>query len=472
MRLRTLASYFSTLAACAVLLAACGGGSDSGSVSSSVNTLPASSTLAGICTTTIEKAFVRSFVDETYLWYREVPASNPNNYSTAPAYFEVLKTTATTASGKPKDQFHWSQTTASWNDSSSGISQDYGIQWMVQKRTPPRSWIVAQVRANSPAAAAGILRGDKLTAIDGTDLVYGNTDAELAVLNEGLRPTKLAAHSFQFLRNTTAFTSTITPATVTVNTVNNVKTFLNAKGVVGYFTFDQHISKSEGELIQAINTLKASNVNQLVIDMRYNGGGLLSVASKLAYMVAGPARTQGKTFERLTFNDKLSKYNESWPFDNQSSSGAALPTLNLPAVTIITSHNTASASESVINSLRGVDVTVNLIGDTTTGKPYGFVPQDNCGYTYFAIQFQGVNHKGFGDYADGFAPTCAANDDFSQPLGSAQEGALATALNYLNTASCSASGSIQLRASTPERFELVRPASEGIRILDRRIGPL
>ena len=80
---------------------------------------------------------------------------------------------------------------------------------------------------------------------------------------------------------------------------------------------------------------------------------------------------------------------------------SALPFLGLKHVSLLVTHDTASASESVINSLRGVDVKVDLIGNTTRGKPYGFVPQDNCSYTYFTIQFKGVNDKGFGDYADG-----------------------------------------------------------------------
>jgi hypothetical protein len=84
--------------------------------------------------------------------------------------------------------------------------------------------------------------------------------------------------------------------------------------------------------------------------------------------------------------------------------GQSLPTLNLPRVFVLTGPDTCSASESVINSLQGVDVEVIQIGTTTCGKPYGFYPEDNCGTTYFTIEFQGVNAKGFGDYTDGFSP--------------------------------------------------------------------
>jgi len=79
---------------------------------------------------------------------------------------------------------------------------------------------------------------------------------------------------------------------------------------------------------------------------------------------------------------------------------------------------------------------VHLVGGTTCGKPYGFYPQDNCGTTYFAIQFQGVNFLGFGDYPDGFTPTCAVADDFGHELGDPAENQLEVALGLRNTGAC------------------------------------
>jgi len=117
---------------------------------------------------------------------------------------------------------------------------------------------------------------------------------------------------------------------------------------------------------------------------------------------------------------------------------------------VLTSGGTCSASESIINSLRGVGVEVIAIGGTTCGKPYGFYPQDNCGTTYFSIEFQGVNDQGFGDYPDGFSPAnatgsigvklpgCSVADDFSHALGDANERRLAAALGYLDGGACPA----------------------------------
>jgi C-terminal processing protease CtpA/Prc len=214
-------------------------------------------------------------------------------------------------------------------------------------------------------------------------------------------------------------------------------------------------------------------VSDLIIDLRYNGGGMVYIASELAYMVAGPNATSGKTFEQFIYNDKLTSRNKAIPFYSADTNLTPLPHLDLSHVTILTTSDTASASESVINSLRGVDVTVDVIGGTTRGKPYGFVPQDNCSYTYFAIQFKGVNNKGFGDYADGFAPTCNVPDDFTHARGDTAEALLSAALNYRQTKACPvfAAARQMQRRETGRGIPLVRPVWREMRILTEMPRP-
>ena len=113
---------------------------------------------------------------------------------------------------------------------------------------------------------------------------------------------------------------------------------------------------------------------------------------------------------------------------------------------VITSSGTCSASEAVINALRGIGIEVIQIGTATCGKPYGFFPEENCGTTYFTVQFKGVNELGYGDYVDGFTPAsgtqpnnlrgCEVADDFSRQLGDVQEGRLAAALQYRSDGTC------------------------------------
>ena len=119
---------------------------------------------------------------------------------------------------------------------------------------------------------------------------------------------------------------------------------------------------------------------------------------------------------------------------------------------VLTGPGTCSASESIMNGLRGVDVEVIQIGSTTCGKPYGFYPKDNCGTTYFTIQYRGVNAKNFGDFADGFSPEntdptgivgtvvpgCSIGDDFSSQLGDPLEARFAAAIQYRATGTCPA----------------------------------
>jgi carboxyl-terminal processing protease len=199
-----------------------------------------------------------------------------------------------------------------------------------------------------------------------------------------------------------------------------------------------------------------------VVDLRYNGGGYLALSSQLAYMVAGRAATINKTYDRLIYNDKLSDQNRSIGFysetidlrrliggDSIINEGQPLPSLNLSRVYVLTTGSSCSASESFINALIGVDIEVIQIGETTCGKPYGFVSEDNCGLTYFTVQFKGENHKGFGDYADGLVPKqlpeagkqyqvqgCPIKEDYQHALGDEQEILLASALYYQENNTC------------------------------------
>ena len=116
------------------------------------------------------------------------------------------------------------------------------------------------------------------------------------------------------------------------------------------------------------------------------------------------------------------------PFYSTDFDGGVIEALNLSKIYVLTTDQTCSASESIINGLRGVDVDVVQIGGTTCGKPYGFIAQDNCGITYAAMEFEGVNHKGQGGYANGFSPMCAVSDDLSYPLGTITEPMFAAAV--------------------------------------------
>lgn len=476
----------------AVLLAACGGGggghggSDNGGVIGSdpqvcaptnpyIADATAPTTLGSLDN---EKAWLRATMDADYLWYAEIPRvdaaapaySDPSDiYASLDNYFEALKTPALTPSGKRRDAFSFTYPTRAWNDLiNAGAVAGYGINWTWDSPTPPRGIRIAYVEPVSPAAAAGLQRGDVLVSADGVGADDG-TQAGVDTLNAALFPSRDGeSHRFVFSRGGSSPSVTLVSTTVTTEPVPTVSVLDNAGRKTGYIVFNDHMASAEGKLIDAVNTLKTAGVQDLVLDLRYNGGGYLYIASELAYMIAGPARTGGQVFERLQYNAKRRADNDSTdaktPFYDTScylndqydcTRQQPLPTLNLSRVTVIATGATCSASEAIVNGLRGVDVDVRLIGGTTCGKPYGFTARDNCGISYFPIEFQGVNAKGFGDYADGFAPTCPATDDFDHPLGDAGEGMLAAALYNLTNDACrlSAAPSAQgLRRAPPPRL--------------------
>jgi carboxyl-terminal processing protease len=459
-------------------LASCGGGGDSGGGNGGGNGgFPASTWQSGVfqpsanfdakCvsprpgtsdrlgTVTDQNNWLRSWTNELYLWYGEVTDRDPSLYTTD-AYFTLLKTGATTGSGAAKDKFHFVIPTDVWEAlSQGGVEAGFGAEFAVLAPQPPRRIVVAYTEPNT-TAATNLARGDEILTVDGVDAVNGGTKANAEVLNAGLFPDATGeSHTFT-VRNTAGVTRTVTmvSASITHSPVLIHTTFTINSEVIGYIQFNDHIATAEAPLITAINDLKTANVTDLILDLRYNGGGYLDMASELAYMIGNTSLLTGKTFEKIVFNDKNPSRNPvtgetltPTPFWNKSQgfsgpAGVNLPTLNLTRVYIITGSGTCSASESIINSLRGAGVEVFLIGSTTCGKPYGFYPADNCSTTYFSIQFRGENNANFGDYTDGFSPAntthnvgttvpgCSVADDFTHPMGDMAEARIAAALAF------------------------------------------
>jgi hypothetical protein len=415
-------------------------------------------------------------------------------------YFDILKTSDTTDSGAPKDKFHFTYPTDDWIAlSQSGESAGYGLVWALLSTVPPREAVIAYTDPGTPATDAGLMRGDRVLAIDGVD-IDDNTDEGVNTLNAGLYPADAGeSHTFtiQPIGGGASREVTLQSAIITSTPVQNVHVINSGGDSVGYLLFNDHIATAESQLVDAVEQLAAANIDDLVVDIRYNGGGYLAIASELAYMIAGAAATSGRTFEQLEFNDQYPDTNpvtgeplDPVPFYSMGQgfsvpSGTALPTLNLPRVFVLTGEGTCSASESIINSLRGVDIEVIQIGSTTCGKPYGFYPADNCGTTYFSIQFRGVNAKGFGDYSDGFSPEnttsaageplpgCSIADDFEHQLGNATEARLAEALQYRNTGTCASPPSgvapdqVQAKAAGEQKVSIHKSPWHENRILTR-----
>ena len=425
--------------------------------------------------TLYEKHWLRSWSNNTYLWYSEITDNDIAVIDEPVDYFQTLKTTASTASGAAKDQFHYAQDTEDYLQlTSGGANLSYGIKFKFLKTTVPREGRIAYVEPNSPATNANLSRGAEIIAIDGVDFINGT---DVATLNAGLFPqVDGEAHTFEVrdLGQATTRTITLQAEVVTNEPVKGTRLITTASGQIAYLALNTFSSSSaEAALVDAFTDLAKGTPDDLVIDLRYNGGGYLAISAQLAYMVTGSALSSGRMFEKTVFNDKHPTINPVTGGVNSSisfisstlgfstTSGQPLPTLNLNRVFILSSGNTCSASESLINALRGIDVDVVLIGSTTCGKPYGFYSTDNCGVTYSTIQFRGENNKGFGDYADGFSPNntvggpgerikgCYVIENVLHPLGDEQESLLSAALSYRDTGTCPAvpAGRVALQGS-------------------------
>ncbi|MBV1910014.1 MAG: peptidase [Kangiellaceae bacterium] len=439
-----------------------------------------------------ENHWLRSWSNNTYLWYNEIVDVNPVNYSDTQSYFDILRTEQLSPSGQLKDKFHFTYPYEQWQQlTQSGISAGYGAEWAIIQSSPPRRILVAFTEPNTPATQANLSRGAEILFIDGVDVVNAGDQASVDVLNAALFPSDTGeSHEFiyQAVGEATNQTVTLMSAEITSSPVQNVSTVDTASGKVGYMMFTTHIATAEAQLVDAFNQLESENVTDLVLDLRYNGGGLLAIASQVGYMIAGNAATNNKTFDDIVFNDKHTSTNpvtgnalQPTPFYSETlgfsvDSGQPLPSLDLERVFILSTDNTCSASEAIINGLRGIDVEVVLIGSTTCGKPYGFYPTDNCGTTYFTVQFRGENDKGFGDYSDGFSPAntadtvgevvtgCSVADDYLHDLGDPEEDQFKAALDYMVSEACPTPTAKGVRIQSN-----INKQSAGLEVRDNRI---
>ncbi|MCS6996778.1 MAG: S41 family peptidase [Casimicrobiaceae bacterium] len=392
-----------------------------------------------------EKRWLRGYTDLTYLWWRESPRVPLAAYASAFELFSALKSPAHIVSGRLKDVYSWREPTSAYEQRVLGRVYGYGLNFARFQSAPPRRWTVSWVDPGSPAEAAGIVRGDRLVSVDGVDFESGT---DVGTLNRGLfPPTEGEVHVFEFESpNGRRKTAVLTSADLPIVSVPMLRRLLTPSGAVGYihFTTFSPFSAEKAFADAVAGLLAAGGVSDLVLDLRYNAGGSLTLSSRVAFMLAGPTATHGKRYARLVQNEKKAfGADAEFAFLSTGSGneggvafGAPLPTLNLRRLYVLTGPGTASASEAVINGLRGIGMEVITIGGTTYGKPVGQYVLDNCGTSYNLINFVTVNHEGRAEYFDGFAPVCAVADDFSHELGDPNEALLAAALMHRASGRC------------------------------------
>ncbi|HEX7025640.1 MAG TPA: S41 family peptidase [Gammaproteobacteria bacterium] len=291
---------------------------------------------------------------------------------------------------------------------------------------------VTQIFAGSPAEIAGIERGYRLTAINGRSIQFIDFNEGI---NEALGPAEVGdtrTLSFQDREGTPLPDVELSKAVHDLDPVAEVKVIDNAGVKVGYIFFRTFISTAVGELRTAMAQFQDEQVRNLVIDLRYNGGGLVSVAEVLGSLLS--AGNVGSIFFIQEFNSDHMGLNQAGIFHSESSA------LDLDKIVFITSGGTASASELLINGLEPYfqDEDIAIVGTPSYGKPVGQSGFDFCGgqQRLRAVTFKTVNVMGEGDYFTGLPVDCPATDDLQALLGDEGEASLSTALQYLRDGSC------------------------------------
>lgn len=405
-------------------------GTNTSSSNSGTSTIGLPANYANICTPTVEKSWVRAHLNDVYLWYRQIVDVPAANYATPQDYFDALLV-------KPNDRFSFTAN----KDEIDGYfeaGEDVGFGYkLVNQNNRLR---VTFVQPNSPADQQQIKRGAEIVGLNGVPIDQLSYDDQIA----SLYPSSAQITTRFEIKDVGASTTRqvqMQAATIFTQPVLQKKIITTQDNRrLGYVVFTDHIATASDPLVNTMREFKQQGIDDLVLDLRYNGGGYIYIANEVASMIAG-AKAQGRVFEQLQYNDKHPNWTaeSKFLFTNKSRSGQDLPQLNLARVFVLTSSRTCSASESIINGLSPF-VKVITIGDNTCGKPYGFNQEDNCNTAYFAIEFDGINDAGKGGYVNGFAPTCPANDDLENELGSINERLLSNAISYSKSNVCSPSG--------------------------------
>ena len=410
---RLLTTLASALAV--ATLAACGGDGDGLQLNGG----------APSCDLATQKDWLRGYMADWYFWSGQSPNPGPGSYASVPDYFDALLFGG--AAPVPADRWSYIQDSASYSQFfGDGRTLGYGVSVNGLELQLPLK--LRYVEPLSPAAAAGLARGDVVSSVN------GRSAAELVAANDfsALSPAR-AGDVLTLVIDAPGGpkTVTLTAGTYALTPVSTTRLLSLSNGrKAGYLLLKDFITQAEAPLSDAVAQFRAAGATELVVDLRYNGGGRISTAALLATLVTGSSQPD-QVFARLTFNARQSASSGSYRL------GAIPGAAAFSRVVVLTGARTCSASELVVNGLKPY-VDVVTIGSASCGKPFGFQPRESCGNTYSAVNFESTNGLGQGGYYNGIAATCSAADTFSGTLGDPAEALTAAAVSYLQDGSCPA----------------------------------
>jgi carboxyl-terminal processing protease len=397
---------------------------------------------------------VYAYSQEVYLWSDNLPTSavfKPLSYTTADSVMKKVRTYSPFVNGRYQDRWSFVIEKSIWNNLVSGNSTDTGAEYSFVADGDLR---VKLVYSQSSAGTKGVKRGWRVLKFNGLDPTYSNIDKLNAELNK-------ASQTVIFQKpDGTQQTISLTSGAYKSDYVMNSKVFLINGNNVGYFAFDSFLGANNGqdtknELDKVFADFKAKNVTELVLDLRYNGGGYGTVSSYLGSLIA-PTSAIGKVFVSAVHNKKYAGWNSTDYFKSLTNG------LKLNRLSVIVTSGTASASEELINGLKPV-MTVKLIGNTTHGKPVGYYAFPTMNSYVFPVAVKNVNSVGFSDFFQGFTVDKVQTDDITHDLGDPLESCLKSALDYIKTGVLQSSTSAS-RVSAELQIANDRMAKERLKV--------
>ena len=461
---------FGALLGIIALLSGCGGGGGGGGGSTAgTGTTPPPTSSA--CSLRDRQDWAAAQIREWYLFPENLPATlDPAPYATVQDYIDAL---VANARALRRDRFFTYITSIAEENAffSSGASAGFGIR-LSYDTAAGRVWVI-EAFEGAPALAAGIDRGTEIVAIGTNSSNLRNVSEILASegvsgITNALGPSTAGTTRVLRLSGTGGNREiSVTKgdySLLPVSTRYGVRIINDNGRQVGYINLRTFISTADPALRDAFAQFRAAGITEIVFDLRYNGGGLVSTAELIGDLM-GRNRSTSDVFSYTTFRPEKASFNETRFFQPQSQSIA--PT----RIAFIGTGGTASASELVINSfIPYLGANAALIGTNTYGKPVGQIAVDRaaCDDRLRVVAFATQNASRQGAYYDGLASfvgaSCQAADDFSRPMGDPLEASTRQALDFLAGRSCTAISTATSPTAGQRRAgaELLTPARPSV----------
>ncbi len=415
-----------------IVVAGCGGSGSSAPAPPAVGT--------DACSIDGQKKYVLDTMRDVYFWNDLLPANVDIG-----AYATPEELLADLISVQPLDNFSYIDSLAA-DAQFFSAGQYEGFRFSTTFAAPDDLRFVS-VFASSPAAVAGFARGQQVVMLN------GRTIADIEA-NEGVGEL-FAMTSLEFTirrPDTSEFVVTVDASLVTIDPLPQWR-IINLPGgtTVGYLELATFISTANAPFISIFAAFASAGVTDVILDLRYNGGGLVDTTELLGDFLGGIAN-DGQMFSRTLFNANNVVSNRSSLFQAPTNS------VNLSRLIVIATDRTASASELITNSMFPY-LDVSVVGGTTFGKPVGQLGLQFCDKILRATSFETRNANDEGGYFDGLPADCAVQDDLLTPVGAETDPNLEAALYLLENGSCpmvTATASDSQKPTTNDRVERFR----------------